>query len=48
MKQEKEKPIKAFEFQCCNEECNYEWLSKTDDTTCPKCKCTILEYQKLR
>jgi len=48
MKQEREKPIKAYEFICMNPECNHEWLSKTDDSFCPKCKCTILEYSRLR
>jgi len=46
MKQEKEKPVKAYEFFCT--ECNHDWISKNDDTTCPQCKCSILEYQKLR
>lgn len=48
MKQEKEKPVKAFELFCCNEECKHEWISKTDDKYCPKCKGVILEFQKLR
>ena len=46
MKQEKEKPVKYYELFCT--ECNHEWMSKTDDTFCPKCKCVILEYCKLR
>ena len=45
MKQEKEKPVKAYEFFCS---CGHEWISRNDDTICPKCRCTILEYQKLR
>jgi Zn finger protein HypA/HybF involved in hydrogenase expression len=48
MKQEKEKPVKAYEFFCKNTECNYEWIAKTDDCYCPKCKGVILDFQKLR
>jgi hypothetical protein len=48
MKQEKEKPVKYYEFFCTNSECNNEWISKNDDNICPKCNCTILEYSKLR
>ena len=48
MKQEKEKPVKYYELFCTNPECNNEWISKIDDTFCPKCNCTILEYSKLR
>lgn len=45
---EKEKPVKAYEFVCCNENCKHEWISKKDDNTCPECGSTILDYQKLR
>jgi len=48
MKQEKEKPVKYYEFFCSNENCNHEWISKTEDNICPECKGTILEFAKLR
>jgi hypothetical protein len=48
MKKEKEKPVKAFELFCRNEQCNYEWISKTDDCCCPKCGSVILDCCKLR
>lgn len=43
---EKEKPIRAYEFQC--QQCKHEWISKKDDNACPECGCIILDYQKLR
>jgi rubrerythrin len=43
---EKEKQVKAYIFICQN--CNHEWINKKDDYACPECKCTILDYQKLR
>jgi rubrerythrin len=45
MKQEKEKLVKAYEFFCS---CGYDWISRNDDTICPQCKNTILEFCKLR
>lgn len=48
MKSEKEKPVRAYEFYCSNTECLNEWMTKNDDSICPKCKGTILEVQKLR
>ena len=46
MTKEKELPVKYYEFFC--KDCKHEWLSKKDDHECPKCKSTLLEYQKLR
>jgi Zn finger protein HypA/HybF involved in hydrogenase expression len=48
MKEEKDKTVKYFEFFCCNEQCNHEWISKTHDLYCPQCKGTILDFAKLR
>jgi hypothetical protein len=48
MKKEKESPVRAFEFYCQNPDCLHEWISKTDDKSCPKCKSVILDFQKLR
>jgi hypothetical protein len=46
---DKEKPVKYYEFFCTNPDCKYEWISKKDDQLCcPKCKITILDFQKLR
>ena len=40
------KTIKAYDYCCTN--CNHSWLSKIEEFYCPNCKCTILEFQKLK
>ena len=46
MKEEKEKSIKVYSFEC--KECHHEWLSKKYEYQCPKCNCTYLEFEALR